>query len=64
MSTRKKHTRSKYEIMFEDSINEALSNQKTNPENKVKKRELSEYNKFIKENSGKVSGTNRLKKVI
>ena len=30
MSTRKKHTRSKYEIMFEDSINEALSNQKIN----------------------------------
>ena len=49
--------------MFDNSINEALSNQKTNPENKVKKRELSEYNKFIKENSGKVSGTNRLKKL-
>jgi len=63
MSSRKKHTRSKYEIMFEDSINEALSKQKIKTTDNIKKRELSEYNKFIKEHSNLVTGPNRLKKL-
>ena len=37
MSTRKKHTRSKYEMMFEDSINNALSKQNSKTTDKVKR---------------------------
>lgn len=63
MTGRLKHTRSKYEDRYEKSIKLALTKTK-DPEDKIPtKRSLSEYNKFIKENSHKVTGPNRLEKL-
>ena len=63
MTGRLKHTRSKYEDRYEKSIKLALTKTK-DPEDKIPtKRSLSEYNKFIKENSHKVAGPNRLEKL-
>ena len=69
MSGRSKHMRtkdphSKYEKQYEQSVTSALT-KKTIVDNQTKsaKRTLSDYNRFIKENSHKVSGPDRLKKL-
>ena len=58
---RTRHTFSKYETMYENSIISARKQNKTSP--KKSKRKLTEYNKFIKENSSKFTGPDRLKQI-
>jgi len=80
MGKRDTHTHSKYESLYEKSVEKALVNKKirqykelssiapTTDQDKKKrspktKRKMSEYNRFIKENSNKVTGPDRLKKL-
>ena len=60
---RNKHTRSKYENKYEESIVNTLGKNKNTVKKEKTKRSMSEYNKFIKENSDKVIGPHRLKKL-
>jgi hypothetical protein len=80
MGKRDTHTHSKYQSLYEKSVEKALVNKKirqykelsplapTTEQDKKRrspkpKRKMSEYNRFIKENSNKVSGPDRLKKL-
>lgn len=84
MGKRDTHTHSKYQSLYEKSIESALINKKIRQNHESlpsasttdgnyhlggqkkspkSKRKMSEYNKFIKENSDKVTGPDRLKKL-
>ena len=72
---RNNHTHSKYEKLYAKSVNIALTSNKTHDDSKTsvtvhnktnektQKRRLSEYNRFIRDNSSNVTGPDRLKKL-